>query len=221
MPNALNRVFPSEMHNIENLIYHDLATKEAVLESLARREPLGDIVVGWSLGGKLAARATAAGLIKPKLLVLIGTPFQYIPDGGIENVIKRKPYRNFYEAFESEPEATRTAFIEYIVEGDTREKSVRANLVLDMAHDSDWLRWLIGMKFGSEDLDFSAMPRTLIVHGKHDAIINLRQPALYAEHIAGARVELLEGCGHAPHLHAPETIAGFIREEWERLHREG
>jgi pimeloyl-ACP methyl ester carboxylesterase len=53
---------------------------------------------------------------------------------------------------------------------------------------------------------------TLLVWGKEDRIV----PPVYAEEfarrIAGARVEIVEQAGHAPHLEQPETVARLIRD---------
>lgn len=56
---------------------------------------------------------------------------------------------------------------------------------------------------------------TLIVWGNQDGFIPLEQGERYAELIAGARLETLEGCGHLPVLERPDELArlvtGFLR----------
>jgi pimeloyl-ACP methyl ester carboxylesterase len=53
---------------------------------------------------------------------------------------------------------------------------------------------------------------TLLVWGKEDRLV----PPVYADEfsrrIAGARVQTVEGAGHAPHLEQPERVARMIRE---------
>jgi pimeloyl-ACP methyl ester carboxylesterase len=53
---------------------------------------------------------------------------------------------------------------------------------------------------------------TLIVWGKEDRL----SPPVYAEEfarrIAGARVEMVDHAGHAPHLEQPEAVGRLIRD---------
>lgn len=53
---------------------------------------------------------------------------------------------------------------------------------------------------------------TLLVWGKEDRLV----PPVYADEfvrrIPGARVQIVDGAGHAPHLEQPETVARMVRE---------
>ena len=51
----------------------------------------------------------------------------------------------------------------------------------------------------------------LVVWGKQDRIIDYRNGALFVEAIPDARLELLDGIGHAPMLEAPERSAQLFR----------
>jgi pimeloyl-ACP methyl ester carboxylesterase len=53
---------------------------------------------------------------------------------------------------------------------------------------------------------------TLVIHGEEDPLVPVRNGHLLAERIAGAKLALLEGCGHLPHLERPEQTAKLIRE---------
>jgi 3-oxoadipate enol-lactonase len=53
---------------------------------------------------------------------------------------------------------------------------------------------------------------TLIVHGTKDAVVDLRNADLLAEHIPEARVELLPGCGHLAFWEEPERFAALVKE---------
>ncbi|MGE0626379.1 MAG: alpha/beta fold hydrolase [Hyphomicrobiaceae bacterium] len=54
----------------------------------------------------------------------------------------------------------------------------------------------------------------LVLHGSADQIVARQCAELYAERIPQARLQLIEGAGHLPHVEAPEetlaAIAGFI-----------
>jgi pimeloyl-ACP methyl ester carboxylesterase len=53
---------------------------------------------------------------------------------------------------------------------------------------------------------------TLLVWGREDRLV----PAVYAEEftrrLSGARVETLDGAGHAPHLEQTETVVRAVRD---------
>ena len=53
---------------------------------------------------------------------------------------------------------------------------------------------------------------TLLVWGKEDRLVPPVYADEFARRIAGARVQTVEGSGHAPHLEQPERVARMIRE---------
>ena len=53
---------------------------------------------------------------------------------------------------------------------------------------------------------------TLLVWGKEDRLVPPVYADEFATRIAGARVQTVEGAGHAPHLEQPERVARMIRE---------
>jgi pimeloyl-ACP methyl ester carboxylesterase len=52
---------------------------------------------------------------------------------------------------------------------------------------------------------------TLIVWGANDRIIPLECGQLYQQAIPGARLEVIDGCGHWPHYEKPEALAEIVR----------
>jgi pimeloyl-ACP methyl ester carboxylesterase len=59
---------------------------------------------------------------------------------------------------------------------------------------------------------------TLVVHGTDDTLVPVGNGRLLAERIPGARLALLEGCGHLSHLEMPNlcasTVGDFLREAY-------
>lgn len=53
---------------------------------------------------------------------------------------------------------------------------------------------------------------TLVIHGDVDPLVPVQNGHMLAERIAGARFELLSGCGHLPHLERPVESAKLVRE---------
>ena len=74
---ALKELLPDAKH----MDYARYDTPEAALSAMADTAMGYKRIVGWSLGGQLAVRAIAAGLVMPEKLVLIATPFQFVEMG--------------------------------------------------------------------------------------------------------------------------------------------
>jgi pimeloyl-ACP methyl ester carboxylesterase len=57
---------------------------------------------------------------------------------------------------------------------------------------------------------------TLIVWGREDAIIPLECGQMYQQHISGADLQILDDCGHCPHLEKPQalgtTVQSFLKD---------
>ena len=53
---------------------------------------------------------------------------------------------------------------------------------------------------------------TLLLWGKEDQLVPPIYADEFARRLAGARVQTVDGCGHAPHLEQPETVARMVRE---------
>ena len=194
--------------------YHHLQDKEAVLSALRQQNLQPDLVIGWSLGGRLAVHAIAQGIIAPKLFVLLAAAFS------TPSTVNKNQTTGLLDSYQTAPEETRIKFINLMVQGDDRADYIRAHVSIDKRHDADWVRWLDARLFGCEDLDFSTMPRTLIIHGANDAVTSHHASELFHQHISNSALTLLPDCGHVPHLHAPEEIAKLIGEEIEYISRQ-
>src|SRR2546427_395290 len=63
--------------------------------------------------------------------------------------------------------------------------------------------------------DLSAVMRTadastLVVVGAQDALTGVEGARAVADSIPGARLEVIDDCGHAPHLETPMTFARIV-----------
>jgi pimeloyl-ACP methyl ester carboxylesterase len=53
---------------------------------------------------------------------------------------------------------------------------------------------------------------TLVVWGKEDRIVPPAYADEFARRISGARVEIVDQAGHAPHLEQPDTVARLVHD---------
>ncbi|MCP5361832.1 MAG: alpha/beta fold hydrolase [Hyphomicrobiales bacterium] len=181
-----------------------MALDEAALWHIAREGmPAPDLLLGWSLGGQLAVRLVVEGILRPRLLVLLGTPCHFQGDAG---------YRRAVRQFTQTPEVFLRGFAALCDAGGkaaTPYPLYRPALQHVPALD-DWLRVLEQTDISG--LDFSAFPPTLLLHGREDAVIPVAESERLATLIPGSRLHCLPGCGHALHHHATAHVCQLIEE---------
>jgi len=189
---------------------------EEALAAIAEQGRGHGVVIGWSLGGQLAVRAIAAGMLKPPALVLIAVPFRFVATPEQAFGMKRDLYDKFRADYARRAERTLHKAWGLVVKDDRRANHVRAHLG---RHDKqavlekDWLGWLDRLDgFGCEDLPMGHFPPTLLIHGERDAVVNVEQSRRFAEALPQSRLEILPECGHAPHWHDSEHLQRLIAE---------
>lgn len=203
---ALHVIAPDAQH-VDYAQYH------SVEEALAAI-PQADTVIGWSLGGQLAVRAVAAGLIKPKKLVLIAAPFQFVKTDMQSLGMGRDTYFKFYDNFARNALRTLHKAWELVHLGDTMSHYIRDHMEQHDKHmvlAGNWLRWLELLDgYSCEGLDFSRFPQTLLIHGEKDMVVDVAQSRHFASVLPRAELKLLPDAGHAPHWHDTDTIKQWI-----------
>jgi len=188
---------------------HASSPAEAIrmIASLARD---AEAVIGWSLGGQLAARAIAQKAIAPEKLVLIATPFQFVGEGAQG----QETFKKFHGNYKANPKRTLDKAWELIHYEDSQSSFISDQLALfdkDAVLKKDWLRWLEALEhYSCDEIDFSGFPNTMLVHGAHDKVVMPEQSQRFAEKIKGAKVHVWEECGHAPHFHNAGKLQKLI-----------
>jgi pimeloyl-ACP methyl ester carboxylesterase len=207
---ALAAVVPDAAH----AHYARYTSVEDALAAIATVARDCEYVVGWSLGGQLAVRAIAAGMMKPRRLTLIATPFQFVETPKLKLGMKRDTFEKFRGNYEANPKRTIDKAWELVVKGDTRPAAVREHLTPDKKEQAlkfDWLSWLHMLDgYSCDSLDFSEFPPTLLVHGAHDVVVAPDQSARFAQAIPQATHVEWKGCGHAPHWHNTDGLKQLI-----------
>lgn len=170
-----------------------------------------DILVGWSLGGQIAIRALQAGVLKPKLLVLLATPFQFVRSKQIKCGIDRDNFNLFESDFKKDTSKALQRFSLMVARNDIKFREVADLLKADSDDAEKWLYWLSELeKFSCSNVDFSAFPKTVIIHGRNDTIVDASQSSLFLPLIKNVNIEMFNKCGHAPHLHDEAKVKEII-----------
>jgi len=177
-----------------------------------------DVLVGWSLGAQLAVRAVVNNHLKPKFLVLIAPPFQYVACDEIESGINKKTFSLFKNAYKVAPNKTFRKFAAMVGKNDSNLLSILETLDTDRQNHQGWINWLDELgTFSCKGLDFRDFPDTLILHGDGDIVTNIEQSYLFADQIYKSRLEVYSECGHAPHLHDVDKTRNLILDEIEKI----
>ena len=167
------------------------------------------VLVGHSFGGMVACEMAAAYPRRTKRLVLID-PIGFWRDS--EKVVNwmTVPPTDLpaYVFRDPSGEAAKRMF----GPSDPPEAAAAARVRLMWAMGSTGkFTWPIPDKGLKKRVHRVSAP-TLLVWGKEDRLV----PPVYADEfsrrIAGARVQTVEGAGHAPHLEQPERVARMVRE---------
>ncbi len=211
---ALALIAPDATH----FDYSHFANVDDALAAIAEEAKNHDAVIGWSLGGQLATRAIAAGLMRPEKLVLIGVPFQFVKNETLALGMPQDQFQKFRDNYAKNPMRTIHKSWELVAMGDKNLDTVKANLEKfdkEAMLTKNWLHWLDNLNgFSCSSLDFSGFPHTLLLHGQRDAVVSHKQAEEFVKNIPQAKHILLEDAGHAPHWHDASRIRQHIQEHF-------
>jgi biotin biosynthesis protein BioC len=189
----------------------------AFLSQISARLPQQCVLVGWSLGGMLAAQLARRSPDKVKALAAIASNAVFVARPDWPEAMEPVTFKQFYGDFELDPVATWTRFCALQSLGDSKRKVVAQHLRQQSTPSMESApAWLQGLRW-LEILDNRQALAELVIpqyhlFGANDALV----PVGAADHLRRllpqAAVEVLPGCGHAPHLADPELIAQKLRD---------
>ncbi|MBY0406517.1 MAG: alpha/beta hydrolase [Rickettsiales bacterium] len=211
--NALESLVP-ERATATHVDYARHDSVSAAILHIAEKARGCNMVVGWSLGGQLALRAIASGMLKPERLVLLSTPFQFVKNESLPIGMPTDTFAKFQENYAKNPERTLKKAWELIAKDDTNAETVQNRLnAQDKTEvlNKNWGHWLeILQNYSCKELHTAETPPTILVHGNRDLVVFHEQSEQLMGILPAARLETLPGCGHAPHWHAPEHLKALI-----------
>lgn len=185
---------------------------DSLLQSLYRQLPHNCLLIGHSLGGMLAARLAALpGQEKIAGLITIAANGSFVQRGDWPGM-NPQVFADFRESMRSEPQQTREKFCGLQARGDSAMRPLLKQLKSWRPREigDQWLDALdcLGHLDNRNLLGQLEIP-SLHLLGERDALV----PAAAAAKMraAGAQVEILPGCGHAPQVSRPERVAALLR----------
>lgn len=166
-------------------------------------------LVGHSFGGMLACEIAAAMPERVSRLILIDPVGLWHDDRPVKNWMILSPAELRRALFADPAGAHAQKFFGLPTETEARIDA-QVGLVWSQACTGKFV-WPIADKGLKKRIHRIAMP-TLIVWGKADGIIAPAYADEFAKRIADARVMMIEGAGHLPHLEQTERVARAVRE---------
>lgn len=196
------------MESIEDLIFHLLEVLDAL--GLSRFDVVGSCVGGW-LAAELAVRHPE----RVGRLVLIGATGLFLPGQPIGDLFmmvqpESGSVRPLRAMLFNDPDsaAAKGLFDDEMTDfekGLLRYKAFRFASRIGFSPPYFYHRKLIDRlhRYGGP---------ALVLWGEHDRMVPVAHAEAYVKGLRGGRLEFIGGCGHSPHVEAPDVTAGKVLE---------
>jgi pimeloyl-ACP methyl ester carboxylesterase len=163
-------------------------------------------VIGFSMGGWLAAEMAAMCPALLRRLVLVGAAGIKPQVGEIADIFLAPPEQVLQWQFYDQQQAPEYARL-YGSEP-TLEQQQQAAWNREMAALLTWKPYMYNPKLPV--LLAPVRVPTLIVWGRQDAIVPVECGTLYQTAIPGAQLSIIEGCGHSPQIEKPQAFLDAV-----------
>ncbi|QXE90673.1 alpha/beta fold hydrolase [Geomonas subterranea] len=203
---------PAGSYTIEDYA-SDLA---GFFEELALRDA---VLVGWSMGVQVALQAFPALRTRLAGMVLVGGNARYsscddYPHGKAPVEVKgmglrlrrdhQKTMGDFFKGMFAEGELDHTLYQRIVHEIVMGGRSADREAVMQSLN-------ILSTADLREQLPQVDRP-VLVIHGEQDTVCTAAASTYLAQHLPMARLEIFEGCGHAPFMSRPERFNEVVRE---------
>jgi pimeloyl-[acyl-carrier protein] methyl ester esterase len=203
--------------------FDDLA---GLAQAVAAGLPPACTLLGWSLGGMVAAQVAAAGDHRLERLVLVASTPRFVRDDSWEHGLASAVVNEFAAELRRDPHQLIRRFLSLQARGDERQVSLlrqlRATVFEHGEPDPAALEAALAVLTESdlrETLGEITIP-TLVIAGEYDRLTPPAASSWMATKIPKARLSILKAAGHAPFLsHAHEfmqALLGFLPPGSER-----
>ncbi len=181
------------------------------------------IVCGWSLGAMRVLQKSAVAGRHHKLILVGATPrFVQAPDWPCAQ--PPEVLESFAAGVAANPQTTLRRFATLMNQGDEHAREIIRQLhellrerIPDTATLTAGLAELRDTNLEKSVVAVCNAPHgvrqpTLLIHGERDPLMPLAAAQWLAAQMPDARLEVFEGCAHAPFLSQPDRFAQLVRE---------
>lgn len=188
-----------EIRDIEDLVYHYLAYMDAMgWESVD--------VLGMSLGGWIAAEIAALYPHRVSRLVLVDAVGLWLDEAPIAELFSTPPPELARLLFHDQEHPIAQMMRSITSIADIPQEFALAQMkALEAAARIGWNPYMHDPKLERRLVRVTAP--TLVLWGRQDGIVSVAHGERYRDRIRGARLEVLEACGHLPPIEKPVAFA--------------
>lgn len=206
----------THLQDIAEPIFLDLSpydSRAAMAEAALRQAPPRFALVGMSMGGWVAQevvrrapdRVTKLGLLNtwtrpqdPALCAARQRAIQLVQEGRFEQVLSEHLPNVLHPDRLGEEALTASILaMQRRVGPDAFLRQMQAMVALEQVDNRPLLRQL-------------TCP-TLVIHGRQDAIFSLEEHECIVESIPGAKLAIIEDCGHGSPMERPQAVTALLR----------
>lgn len=190
-----------DWHRIEDAVFH----LRGAVDALTTEPP---VVVGSSLGGWLAAELAVWFPERVAGLVLVDAVGLRIEGAPVFDLFAARQAELLQRVFPHGGDLL--SMIAPAIEGSDDENAVLLHFfhAMEATARIGWNPYLHDPKL-LDRLPLITAP-TLVVWGGDDTVVPLAHGEAYAKLIPGARLEVIDGCGHLPALERPDELAAVL-----------
>jgi pimeloyl-ACP methyl ester carboxylesterase len=189
-----------KIDSMEDLVFH----YTDLMDYLGLVQPY---VAGLSLGGWLAAELATRYANRIRKLALLNAVGLRVPGAPIAEIFAVTPEETRHLVFHNPQSDLAKMFVPDVPSPEVLENILKAR---EATARVGWNPYLCNPKL-RERLYRITVP-TLIIWGESDRLVPPAHGKAYQEGIAGAKLVILEKCGHAPPFEKPEETAKILSE---------
>ena len=209
-PETFKNVFSNKdviaLDYLQNKNFEDLLTQDLKAYD-------NEVVIGWSLGGQFAIRLIEKQILKPKLLILIATPFQFVENDKNKVGMPSQSFNQFQNALDENP-AQALAYLRHLASLEDKNPHDVLNCMVAVLDTDNLNSWLKELKdFNCFNVDFKNFPKTIYICGDGDAVVNYKQNKYFSERLSDFEMQIIFSCGHAPHFSHKNEFLHIINEK--------
>lgn len=189
---------------------------EEMAKKIAAQLDEGTLLVGWSLGGQVAAHVALAWPEKVSRLILIAATPCFVNRGDWPHGVESEVFAQFAESLAQDYAGTIRRFLSLQAQGSSEMREVLSQLrrkLLDQPRPAAGV-----LEAGLEILQGTDLRENItkletaltLIHGTGDKLAPLAAARWLADARPDAKLHEIQGAGHAPFLSHPRQVADII-----------
>lgn len=185
---------------------------ESIIETLYLQLPRNSVLVGWSLGGMLAAELVLRYPSCYQALITVASNLKYVADKAYEAAIPIAVFEQFYQSTADNPLKSLQRFIAMQVSGDVRQQSLRRLLTAELKVQAETSaeNLLAGLRLlrALDHRQAKFLMPSLRCFGDKDSLV----PVSSVDYLNECETHIFSDCAHLPFISQSENFWNRVKE---------